>query len=116
MKINLIIPSFYPATIYGGPIFSTLHTCKELAKLENININVSTTNTNMHSKLDVETNKDIKFEDVNIWQEDKLVMSKVEFKLATAETCYIIGKTKKGKTITVFPLLSIFYSLKELVF
>ncbi len=63
MKINLIIPSFYPAIIYGGPIFSTLHTCKELAKLENININVSTTNTNMHSKLDVETNKDIKFED-----------------------------------------------------
>jgi glycosyltransferase involved in cell wall biosynthesis len=63
MKINLIIPSFYPATIYGGPIFSTLHTCKELSKLEDININVSTTNTNMHSKLDVETNKDIKFED-----------------------------------------------------
>lgn len=63
MKINLIIPSFYPATIYGGPIFSTLHTCKELAKLENIDINVSTTNTNMYSKLDVETNKDIKFED-----------------------------------------------------
>ena len=63
MKINLIIPSFYPATIYGGPIFSTLHTCKELAKLEGININVSTTNTNMHSKLDVEINKDIKFED-----------------------------------------------------
>lgn len=63
MKINLIIPSFYPATIYGGPIFSTLHTCKELAKFDDININVSTTNTNMHSKLDVKTNEDIKFED-----------------------------------------------------
>lgn len=63
MKINLIIPSFYPATIYGGPIFSTLHTCKELAKLDGININVSTTNTNMHNKLDVEINKDIKFGD-----------------------------------------------------
>ncbi|MGA1933799.1 glycosyltransferase [Arcobacter sp. YIC-464] len=63
MKINLVIPSFYPATIYGGPIFSTLHTCKELSKLDNININVSTTNTNMHNKLDVEVNKKIKFED-----------------------------------------------------
>jgi len=63
MKINLIIPSFYPATIYGGPIFSTLNTCKELAKQDNVNLNISTTNTNMHSKLDVETNKDIKFED-----------------------------------------------------
>ncbi len=62
MNINLIIPSFYPATIFGGPIFSTLHTCKELSTLENINIAVSTTNTNMHSKLNVETNKDIKFE------------------------------------------------------
>jgi glycosyltransferase involved in cell wall biosynthesis len=63
MNINLIIPSFYPATIFGGPIFSTLHTCKELSNLENININVSTTNTNMHSKLNVQVNKDIKFGD-----------------------------------------------------
>lgn len=63
MKINLIIPSFYPAIIYGGPIFSTLHTCQELAKLENIEVYVSTTNTNMTSKLDVETNQWKKFED-----------------------------------------------------
>lgn len=63
MIINLIIPSFYPATVYGGPIFSTLHTCQELAKLENIEVYVSTTNTNMTSKLDVETNKWHKFED-----------------------------------------------------
>ena len=36
--------------------------------------------------------------DVDIWQEDKLVLSKVDFKLATAETCYIIGKSGSGKT------------------
>ncbi len=63
MKINLIIPSFYPATVYGGPIFSTLHTCQELAKLDDVEVWVSTTNTNMTSKLDVETNKWIKFEE-----------------------------------------------------
>ena len=63
MKINLIIPSFYPATIYGGPIFSTLHTTEELSKLDNIEIFVSTTNTNMRDKLEVETNKDIKFKE-----------------------------------------------------
>jgi len=63
MKINLIIPSFYPATIYGGPIFSTLHTCEELAKLNDIEISVSTTNANMTTRLDVEINKNIKFED-----------------------------------------------------
>jgi glycosyltransferase involved in cell wall biosynthesis len=63
MKINLIIPSFYPATIYGGPIFSTLHTTEELAKLGNIKMYVSTTNSNMHSKLDVKTNENIKFDE-----------------------------------------------------
>ncbi len=62
MKINIIIPSFYPATVYGGPIFSSLNTSKELSKLEDIEIFVSTTNTNMTSKLDVETNKWISFE------------------------------------------------------
>ena len=82
MKINLIIPSFYPATIFGGPIFSTLHTCKELAKLDDININVSTTNTNMHDKLDVETNKDIRFED-NFYVKyyDETIINRFSFQL-----------------------------------
>jgi len=57
MKISLIIPSFYPAVIYGGPIFSTLHTCQELAQLKDMEVFVSTTNTNMTSRLDIETNK-----------------------------------------------------------
>ena len=63
MKLSLIVPSFYPAVIYGGPVFSTLHTCQELAKLDDMEIYVSTTNTNMTSKLDVKTNKWQKFED-----------------------------------------------------
>lgn len=63
MNINMIIPSFYPAVIYGGPIFSSLHACEELSKLDDIKIFVSTTNTNMYSKLDVKTNRNIKFED-----------------------------------------------------
>lgn len=62
MKINLIIPSFYPATIYGGPIFSTLNTCKELSKINNVEIYVSTTNANMTSRLDVKTNTFIELE------------------------------------------------------
>lgn len=57
MKVSLIIPSFYPAVIYGGPIFSTYHTCTELAKLQNIDVRVSTTNTNMNSRLKLEANK-----------------------------------------------------------
>lgn len=61
MRINLIIPSFYPATIYGGPIFSTLNTCKSLSELDEVVIYVSTTNTNKNSKLDVEVNRWVKF-------------------------------------------------------
>ena len=75
MNISLIIPSFYPAIIYGGPIFSTLHTCQKLAKLDDIEVYVSTTNTNMTSKLDVETNKWQKFEDdffVKYYDETKI--------------------------------------------
>jgi glycosyltransferase involved in cell wall biosynthesis len=75
MKINLIIPSFYPATVYGGPIFSTLHTCKALSKLENIEVFVSTTNANRDNKLDVEVKKWIKFENnffVKYYNETKI--------------------------------------------
>lgn len=57
MNVSLIIPSFYPAIRYGGPIFSTYHTCSELAKINGVDIHVSTTNTNMVRKLDVVTNR-----------------------------------------------------------
>jgi len=63
LKINIIIPSFFPAVIYGGPIFSSLNACKELSRLDELEICVSTTNTNMYSRLDVKTNQNIKFED-----------------------------------------------------
>ncbi len=40
----------------------------------------------------------LEFDDVDIYQEDNLVLNKVDFKLAPAETCYIIGKSGSGKT------------------
>jgi len=61
MRINLISPSFYPATVYGGPIFSTLYTCRELAKLGH-KIYISTTNANRGIKLNVIVNKPLEFE------------------------------------------------------
>ena len=60
MNLYLIIPSFYPATVYGGPIFSTLNTCKALAKL-GMEVNVVTTNTNKFNRLDVAKNKWVDF-------------------------------------------------------
>jgi glycosyltransferase involved in cell wall biosynthesis len=62
MKVLLVTPSFYPATVYGGPIFSTLHTSQELAKLDDMEIYVSTTNANMTSRLDVKMGKWQQFE------------------------------------------------------
>jgi glycosyltransferase involved in cell wall biosynthesis len=62
MKICVVIPSFYPAIHYGGPIFSSLNTCKELSKISNMEINVSTTNVNMgKGRLNVLINSWVKF-------------------------------------------------------
>jgi len=63
MKINLIIPTFYPATGFGGPIFSTLYASQALSSLDGVELIVSTTNANANNekKLDVEINKPIEF-------------------------------------------------------
>jgi len=81
MKLNLIIPSFYPAVVYGGPIFSTLYVCRELSKFENIELYVSTTNTNMTSKLDVGPNKWLKFENFYVKYYDETIIDKFSFSL-----------------------------------
>ena len=58
MKICLIIPSFFPAVSYGGPVYSSYNTCIELSKLSDISLFVSTTNANMNrGSLDVIVNK-----------------------------------------------------------
>jgi len=55
MRVALIIPSFYPATVYGGPIFATLHAAQALARL-GIEVDVLTTNANGTTKLDLRAN------------------------------------------------------------
>ncbi|MEQ1578525.1 MAG: glycosyltransferase [Hyphomicrobium sp.] len=42
MKILHVMPSFYPATYYGGPIFSTYAMCNALARLPDIKLRVLT--------------------------------------------------------------------------
>ena len=81
-KISLIIPSFYPAVIYGGPIFTSLNSAKEIAKLDDTEVYVSTTNANMTSKLDVEVDKFIEFEkDLYIKYYDETVINKFSLSL-----------------------------------
>jgi len=60
MKVLHIVPSYYPATIYGGPIFSIHFANKELAK-QGVQIFVSTTNANGNCKLDVSTSEIVMF-------------------------------------------------------
>ncbi len=46
----------------------------------------------------LENNAVVYFENANIYQEEKLVLREIHFRLAPAETCYIIGKSGSGKT------------------
>lgn len=55
-KVLIVIPSFYPAVIYGGPIFSTLKTCLSLNKV-GVDFKVCTTNANGVDRLNTEINK-----------------------------------------------------------
>ena len=50
MKLNVISSSFFPATFYGGPIYSTYGLCKSLAK-SGVKVLVSTTNANGLGKI-----------------------------------------------------------------
>jgi glycosyltransferase involved in cell wall biosynthesis len=62
MKVCVIIPAFYPAIVYGGPIISTYHSYEELAKL-GVEVFVATTNANGKKKLEVKPNTPITFSD-----------------------------------------------------
>jgi glycosyltransferase involved in cell wall biosynthesis len=61
MKLSFIIPSFYPATVFGGTIFYSLDLCKALAA-KGVEVNVTSTNTNMHNHLEVDSQKAVIFE------------------------------------------------------
>lgn len=82
MKVLLVIPSFYPAVIYGGPIFSTYHVCSELSKLDGVEVFVATTNTNMTSKLNVAKNKWVEFNPFfKVIYYDEFIVDKFSLKL-----------------------------------
>ncbi len=81
MKLEVVIPSFYPAVVYGGPIFTSLQTVEELAKI-GIEIRVSTTNANKGSKLNVKTNKwEKKDKNIFIKYYNETIVDKISFPL-----------------------------------
>ena len=63
MKIVHIVPSFYPAHIYGGPIESTYQLCRHLA-LNGCHVRVLTTDANGPNEvLNVEKDREVKISD-----------------------------------------------------
>ncbi len=80
MKIGVVIPSFYPAVIYGGPIFSSLNTCKELARLGQ-DVKVSTTNTNMYERLEVPVNTWLTMDGFFVKYYNETIVDKFSFPL-----------------------------------
>ena len=45
MNVLFITPTFYPASIFGGPIESTLELCRALSKIGKITVHISTTDS-----------------------------------------------------------------------
>ena len=59
MKVLHVVPSFYPAYIYGGPIRSTLELCRNLVSL-GCEVRVLTTDANgLNQTLDVEKHQEV---------------------------------------------------------
>lgn len=61
LTVLQVVPSYYPATVYGGPIFSIHYTCQALAR-QGIDVRVATTNANGDARLDVETRAPVTLE------------------------------------------------------
>jgi glycosyltransferase involved in cell wall biosynthesis len=59
MRLLYVVPSYYPATVYGGPIFSIHAAAGALAALA-IDVHVATTNANGDGKLEVPTDIEVK--------------------------------------------------------
>ena len=56
-KVLFVTPTFYPATIFGGPIMSTYELCNALVQLGGVNIDVITTDSNGFSRNEVLSNR-----------------------------------------------------------
>lgn len=91
MKILFISPSFYPATYYGGPIYSTYEFAKSLKRI-GIDIKVITSNANGKERLSVKT---------GVWY-------KLEYELLVK---YYMAFNSKGTSFSM--LLNVWKEIKE---
>lgn len=66
MRILHVVPSYFPATRYGGPIYSVHGLCKSLANRGH-DVHVFTTNVDGASDTDVPLYTSVDFDGVKIW-------------------------------------------------
>jgi glycosyltransferase involved in cell wall biosynthesis len=62
MRVRIVVPTYFPATAYGGPTFSIHNTAQALAR-DGIDIAVSTTDADRPNRLDVRTDAPVPFEE-----------------------------------------------------
>lgn len=102
MKLVVVIPYFYPAYIYGGPVFAAYHLCQKVAQ-NGVNVDVITTNLNGKRKLDVMPNVFTSQSGFNVKYYNKCLLPFFSFKM-------ILGLAKDIKDADVVHVQSI-YSL-----
>jgi len=79
LKILIINSAFYPATIYGGPSYSTYYLSKHLANVD-CNVLVATTNANGKERLKIETNKKLSLEkNLKVKYYDETIIGRFSF-------------------------------------
>jgi len=102
MKLVVVIPYFYPAYIYGGPVVAAYYLCQEVSE-NGVNVDVITTNLNGKEKLDVLPNVFTSQFGFNIKYYNKCMLPFFSFKM-------ILGLAKDIKDADVVHIQSI-YSL-----
>ena len=102
MKLVVVIPYFYPAYIYGGPVFAAYHLCQKVAE-NGVNVDVITTNLNGKESLDVVPNVFTSQFGFNVKYYNKSLLPFFSFKM-------ILGLAKDIKDADVVHIQSI-YSL-----
>lgn len=65
LRLLHVVPSFYPAVVYGGPIFSVLHLCRNLREL-GCDLRILTTDANGRRRLTAEEQSSPALSDLSV--------------------------------------------------
>ncbi|WP_019605896.1 glycosyltransferase [Teredinibacter turnerae] len=100
MRVLVVIPSFYPAFYYGGPIFSTFKACKAMVE-SGLELCVATTNANGKSVLDVPVGRYVLVEDIPVKYYPETFLGKLSLAL-------LAGLKNDIKSVDLVHIQSIF--------